>query len=253
MSKYALEVESLNFSYSSLPILEDITFKLEHRDFCAVLGPNGGGKTTLAKLICGIIKPQSGTIKINGKDYRHSNSVIGYIPQNIMGFEGFPASCLDIVMSGNVNKSKWGFLYSSDLKNKALEKMELLKIQDLADKKFSDLSGGQKQRVLISRALLSEPNILILDEPTSSIDMENRKKLYQILLELNKDITIILISHDISIVLQYVKSVCCVNKRLFYHPSPDINQEMLLKTYQCPVEIISSHTHYRPLSEKKHD
>jgi len=253
MSEYVLEINSLNFSYNSSLILENIDFKLKKNDFCAILGPNGGGKTTLAKLICGILKPDSGTIKINGKNITKISPDIGYIPQNIMAFEDFPSSCLDIVLSGNIKQSKWGFSYSRSFIDKAMDKMRLMMIDDLAKKRFSDLSGGQKQRILISRALLSEPDILILDEPTSSVDMENRTKLYQILRELNKDMTIILVSHDISIVLQYVKSVCCVNKTLFYHPSPDINQEMLLKTYHCPVEIISSHTHYRPLKSHNND
>jgi len=205
-------IKNLTFKYNNETILDNINLEIQKGDYVALIGPNGGGKTTLIKLILGLLKPTSGEIILKTKK-------IGYVPQYTNFSLDVPIRVIDVVLQGRLSKFK--FFYTKEDKKIALEKLDLVGMKEFSDKKISDLSGGQRQRVLIARALVSEPEILILDEPTSAIDIKGQKEIYKILKNLN--ITKLIISHDINILLEGVNKVAFVSKTLVLHNSPDLH------------------------------
>lgn len=214
-----IEVKNLNFSYKSNPVLENVSFEIEKGDYVGILGPNGGGKTTLLKILIGLLQPQSGTVKIFGKEIQKlkDKSEIGYVPQRIAQDSiTFPATVYEVVESGRVAKiGLFGRLGEAD--RKATDRaLDIAGIRDLKDKLVGDLSGGQRQRVYVARALTREPQILILDEPFVGIDLSSQEDFYSFLKELNEKqkITILFVSHDIDMVSEEVKSVICLNRGL---------------------------------------
>ena len=211
-----LEVKNLSFSYDKQTILEDITLDVDQNDFLAIIGPNGGGKSTLLKLILGILKPKNGTIKVFSKTLHQNITHIGYVPQNININVDFPIKVLDVVLMG-LSKKLFTFTYTKEQKKDAIEALRRVGMEDFSETKIGNLSGGQRQRVMIARALCSNPKILILDEPTASIDVSGQKQIYDLLKDLNKSITIVVVSHDISVILGYASKVAHINKRLTYH------------------------------------
>jgi zinc transport system ATP-binding protein len=207
-----ITIKNLTFKYNNEVILDNINLEIKKNDYIALIGPNGGGKTTLIKLILGLLKPTSGEIILKTKK-------IGYVPQYTNFSLDIPIRVIDVVLQGRLNKFK--FFYNNEDKKIALEKLKLVNMDDFANKKISNLSGGQRQRVLIARALVSEPEVLILDEPTSAIDIKGQKEIYKILKEL--DITKIIISHDINILLEGVNKVAWISKTLVLHNTPDLH------------------------------
>jgi zinc transport system ATP-binding protein len=226
-------IEKLSFSYTDHNILEDINFEIFQGDYVAIIGPNGGGKTTLLKLLLGFLKPTSGKIEIYGKSPIDARNLIGYLPQYINFNMDMPINVLDIVLQGRLKKSK--LFYNSTDKDIALEKLELMNINHLKNRKIKELSGGQRQRVLLARALAKEPQILILDEPTASIDPEGQKEIYELLKGL--PLTKIVVSHDINILFEGVKQVAHINKNIHIHDSveSDIN---LKDGHFCEMELL---------------
>jgi len=212
-----IDIKNLYFSYTKQLILEDINLSIKPKDFLAIIGPNGGGKSTLLKLLLSINRPQKGTINLSTeiKDY------IGYVPQNTDINVNFPISSQEVVMMGIKNISKSLFGYNKKEKALALEVLKKVNMGDFVKSKIGLLSGGQRQRVMIARALVSNPKILILDEPTSNIDKQGQKDIYNLLKELNKNITIVVVSHDISIILEYANKVAYLNKTISYHDISD--------------------------------
>ncbi len=230
---YAIEVKDLSFYYQKQKILENITFNLEKEDFLALIGPNGGGKSTLLKLILGILKPSSGDIKIFSQNLNKMLPSIGYVPQNININLDFPITVLDVVMLAS----------KKDIK-KAHSLLEKLDIDNLHDKKIGSLSGGEIQRVFIARALFNDPKILLLDEPTSHIDPSGQKYIYELLKELSKKIAVMVVSHDISIVLEYAKKVAYINTNLTLHDMKEYKKELDLKdNHFCEVELMQMIKH----------
>jgi|YelNatPaOPRAMG01_1025707.scaffolds.fasta_scaffold01631_22 zinc transport system ATP-binding protein len=218
-----IEIENLFFSYNGETILEDINLSIEEGDFWGIIGPNGAGKTTLLKIIVGLLKPQKGKIFIFGKypwHLKEEKKYIGYIPQKAEIEELLPLKVFDIVSLGRRAINEWRRLSSKDIE--IIEKiLRELEIYELKEKLFKDLSGGQKQRVLIAKALVMEPKILLLDEPTVGVDLSSQDRFYNILEELNKNgLTIILISHDIGVISKKVKKLACLNRKLFLHGCP---------------------------------
>jgi zinc transport system ATP-binding protein len=211
-----IEIKNLNFKYFKEPILQDINFTLQKGDFFAITGPNGGGKSTLIKLILGLLKPNSGEIKLN-----LPKSEIGYVPQNTNINLDFPITVLDVVMMGNGakhnSKKFFNFKYSTLEINCAKESLKKVNMQDYLKNKIANLSGGQRQRVMIARAICSHPKLLILDEPTSNIDINGQKEIYKLLKELNKDITILVITHDLTVISNYANKVLYVNRKGYMH------------------------------------
>lgn len=231
-----IEIDNLSFAYEKRLILENINLKLEEKDFLVIVGPNGGGKTTLLKLILGLLKPSKGNITVLGNNPSRSRKLIGYVPQFGTFDKDFPISARDVVLTGLINK--FSLLPWSNIKEKqkALEAMEAVNISHLSRMRFSNLSGGQKQRVLVARALISEPKLVVMDEPTASVDPTNEKDIYETLKTLNERLPIVLVSHDIAFVSKYVKKVGCLNKQLVVHNVDEVSSEGILTCYSHNVQ-----------------
>jgi zinc transport system ATP-binding protein len=216
-----VEIKDLSFSYEKEPILENINLLVEEKDFLAIIGPNGGGKSTLLKLILGINEYKKGSIKVLGKAPKDSLTQIGYVPQNTNVNTDFPIKVIEVVLMGHVGGKRPLFGYGEDEIACAMGALEQVGMQEYAQTKIGSLSGGQRQRVMIARALCAHPQILILDEPTSSIDSEGQRNIYELLRVLNKNITVIVVSHDISVILEYANKAAYINKTLSYHDISD--------------------------------
>lgn len=242
-----VEVKDVWFSYNDHPVLKGVNLNIRRGDFLAILGPNGGGKTTLVKLILGLLKPNRGLIRISGKNPAHTGYKMGYVPQDTHINKGFPITVLDVALMGRLARSDRKWRYSSNDRTLAEQALQKVGIREYKDRLISHLSGGERQRVFIARALVSEPEILFLDEPTSSVDQEWQTHLYEILEELNRTVTIVVVSHDISILSSYVKSVACVNRSLYFHDAAEITKGMLDKIYHCPVELVAHGLPHRVL------
>ncbi|MCF6205501.1 MAG: ABC transporter ATP-binding protein [Sulfurovum sp.] len=236
-----IEIRDLWFSYEKDIILENINLSVDPLDFLAIIGPNGGGKSTLLKLMLGLLKPDRGTIRILNTTPSKSLSSIGYVPQNTNVNTDFPIKVLEVVLMGHVGSRRPLFGYGKEEIACAMGALAQVGMQAYAQSKIGDLSGGQRQRVMIARALCAHPKILMLDEPTSSIDIKGQKEIYELLKQLNKSITIVVVSHDISVILEYANKAAHVNKHLAFH---DISNKK--KTFHmhgneehfCEIELL---------------
>ncbi|MFH2029810.1 MAG: metal ABC transporter ATP-binding protein [Bacteroidota bacterium] len=239
MANKVIEIQDLTFSFNNVPVLSNISIDVERNDFWGIVGPNGGGKTTLLKLILGFLKPGSGLIKILETDPERARTKIGYVPQFGSMDKAFPITVQQVVEMGltdSKNFFPWG---QSKLRCKVNEVLESLKILPLRKKYFGELSGGQQQRVLIARALISDPEILLLDEPTSSIDSSIEGDFFTLLKSLCKEITILLVSHDVAFISSYVNKIACVNNSLVCHASNEITTpELISGLYKDSVTSI---------------
>ncbi|HCL57030.1 MAG TPA: hypothetical protein DHW82_08505 [Spirochaetia bacterium] len=238
-----IEIKNLFFSYEEALILEDISIDIMKNDFIVFIGPNGGGKTTLLRLLLGFIKPDKGSIAIFSKNPVQARIKMGYVPQYSEFDKEFPITVIDVVLGGLLKTTSFFPRFKKEEKEKAEEIMKKLEILPFGKKRFGELSGGQKQRVLIARALVSSPEILILDEPTASVDPTVEKEVYEILKDLNKDLTVILVSHDIGFVSSYVSRVGCLNKRLVVHHSEEISKISMTGFYERSVHILQHTCH----------
>ncbi|NPA88323.1 metal ABC transporter ATP-binding protein [Caminibacter pacificus] len=228
----AVEVKNLYFKYEKEWVLEDINFSLEDKEFMAIIGPNGGGKTTLLKILLGFLKPSTGEVKIYGKPPKDNSQIIGYVPQHTNFSLDIPITVFDIVLQGRLKKGK--FFYSKEDKEKANEILNKLKIYQFKDRKIKDLSGGQRQKVLIARALVSEPKIVMMDEPTSAIDPTGQKEILDLIESL--EITRLVVSHDIKILLRDVDKIAYIHKKAVIHEGPKLN--IPKDKHFCEVELI---------------
>lgn len=249
-----IEIRDLWFSFNSIPVLKEVNLTVRPKNFIALLGPNGGGKTTLLKLMLGLLIPDRGSIKIFGEPPSKSSHRIGYMPQHLHFNQGFPISVLDVVLMGKLRPGRGWSRYSHKDRMAAEKALEQMEMWDFRNRRAGELSGGQAQRVFIARALVDEPEVLLLDEPTSSVDTKHQTDLFDILKELNKTVTIIVVSHDVGIVSSHVKSVACVNQQFFYHDDAEISQEMLEMAYQCcPVDLVAHGMPHRVLMKHEDD
>ncbi len=255
MTSPVVEIKSVSFGYNGHQVLQNINLTVQPGDFIAMIGPNGGGKTTILKLILGLLKPDQGRIRVLGQSASKASHHIGYVPQDIQLNRNFPITVLDIIMMGNLTpRKRWRRNDAKDRRN-ALEILDQLDIAAYADCKAGELSGGQRQRVLIARALAAQPRLLLLDEPTASIDAKGQADFFKLLKELNQEITILVVSHDLMVVSTYVKSVACVNRCLHYHGQAELTGEMMEAMYPCvedevcPVELIAHGLPHRVLQK----
>ena len=250
-----IEIKSLDFAYNGEVVLEDVNLTVRQKDFVAIIGPNGGGKTTLLKLVLGLLTPAKGTIRVDGKFPQEASPCIGYVPQDVHINRSFPITAIDVVLMGKLDPKKRLSRRSTANRREALAALERLEMATYADKKIGMLSGGQRQRVFIARAMVARPKLLILDEPTASIDTKGQADFYRLLKELNQDITVLVVSHDLLVISRYVKSVACVNKSLHYHDQAEITGEMLETMYTCtveevcPVELVAHGLPHRVLTD----
>lgn len=250
-----IEIKNLNVFQGNNLVLENINLTLKEKEFLGIIGPNGGGKTTLLKVMLGLMKYDSGSVLIFGKEPKLSRQMIGYVPQ-FSNFEAeFPISVWDVVLMGRLGSKKlFGKVNELD-KEFARDAMAKVNLSGYESRIVGSLSGGEKQRVLIARALATNPKLLLLDEPTASVDSSLGKNFYDLLTQLSKEKTIILVSHDIGAISQNVRKIACMNKKLIFHNSKEVSKEMLEQTYHCPVDLIAHGVPHRVLDihESKRD
>ncbi len=216
---YIVEAEGVHFGYTRQNVLEEVTFSIPEGESLCMIGPNGGGKSTLLRLLLGLLEPGKGSLKLLGTSPEKSRSRVGYVPQAMRFDPLFPITALDIVLMGRLEKVKWGSFRKScrEAAEQALDQVGLL---TLLHRPFSDLSGGQRQRVLIARALAGNPEFLLLDEPTASIDLSVEEKFIETLAELKSQMTILMVTHDLDLISEIGDSVLCVNHRVHRHSLP---------------------------------
>lgn len=234
-----VELQAVTAGYEDEIILRNINFTINENDFIGVIGPNGGGKTTLVKVIIGLIKTASGRVIYHPQDdSAGARRLIGYLPQVSSTDRIFPITVLNVVLSGLARRNRLINHFSKAQLTKVHEMLEKMGIPDLAEKNIGELSGGQLQRVFLCRAIVSDPKLLILDEPNTYVDNKFESDLYKILNELNKRMAIMIVSHDVGTITYFVKTIACVNRELHYHESNIISQEQLA-AYNCPIQIIA--------------
>ena len=233
MSTPLFEIQNMDLAYQKNLVLSNVSLRVFEHDFIGIIGPNGGGKTSLLKVILGLLKPQKGSVS-----YFFDKKEIGYLPQGSHVDESFPITAKEVVASGLERGLKLARGTVRNRKGRVEQVLEEVGIGTLHSRPIGELSGGELQRTMLARAIISSPRLLILDEPDTHVDNQFELELYSLLRELNKDLTILLVSHDIGIISPYIKTIACVNRDLHYHPTNEITEEQL-KVYNCPIEIIA--------------
>ena len=249
MSQPIIEIQNLSFAYNGQEVLKDVSLTIKQGEFLALIGPNGGGKTTLLKLILGLLDTDKGTIRVFGHPPRKASHRIGYVPQDVHINKHFPVTAMDVVLMGRLTSGKGWTRHSKEDRGAAQNALETVGMGDFIQRRIGRLSGGQRQRVFIARALATDPDVLLLDEPTASIDPQGQSDFYTLLKDLNETVTVVLVSHDLMILTSYVRSVACVNQQVHYHDEAEITEEMLT-LYACPVELVAHGLPHRVL--RKH-
>jgi zinc transport system ATP-binding protein len=242
----AIEVERVGFAYGDIPVLEDVSLRVEAGEFLGLVGPNAGGKSTLLKLVLGLLHPQQGRIRVLGGTPKQARRHLGYVPQYPAFPRDFPIQVLDVVLMGRLGlgqgiSSRFGAWRQRD---REIARQTLVEVEagELATQPIGSLSGGQLQRVLLARALVGEPEILILDEPTANIDQRLEGEIFELLAQLNKQLTIVVVSHDIGFISSYVSRVACLNRTLICHRTEAINGSLINELYGERVRLIN-HAH----------
>ncbi len=241
--KNIIEFDRVSFRYQSVPVLDSITLAVREGEFLGLVGPNGGGKSTLLKLIMGLIKADSGTVKVFGTTAKKARSRLGYVPQFAKFPSDFPITVEETVLLGRLHQGRIWQRYTDTDREVAHKVMTETGILEFAQRPIDQLSGGQLQRVLIARALASEPELLLLDEPTASVDSHQEKGVFDLFKELNKRMSIIVISHDIGFITDYVDRVACLNKEILCHETHCITPDVIEQMYGGHVHAIHHHSH----------
>jgi len=249
MEREMISVRHLWAGYDGETVLEDINLSVKELDFIGLIGPNGGGKTTLFKVLMGLLPPVRGEVRIVGQNVKEGRRLIGYVPQSIEFDRDFPINVWDVARMGRLGRRRLLQRYTAEddaIVADALRRVDMLALRDQA---IGALSGGQRQRVYIARALATDPQILLLDEPMASVDPQVSANVYELLNELNEHITILLVSHDMSAISSHVKTVGCLNRWLFYHGEKQLTPDMLEAAYQCPIDLIAHGVSHRVFPE----
>jgi len=250
MPQPLLEARHVTFGYGREPVVEDVDLAIHPRDFLAVIGPNGGGKTTLVKILLGLLQPWSGEVVSRFAAGRRGRlGRLGYVPQFSTFDKSFPLRVSEVVLMGKLGSRGLLRRYTKSDRAELAAVLDRLDLTRLARAHVSEISGGQLQRVLIARAVLSDPEILFLDEPTASIDAESRQVLTELLQDLNRSIPIVVITHDVTSIAPMVQHIACINRRLWYHAGGELDQAMLEEVYGCPVEMVTHGVAHRVLHD----
>ncbi len=233
-----IELQDIEVAYGEKTVLRDVNLTVYEKDFLGIIGPNGGGKTTLIKVILRLLKPKKGSLRFYADGKPVEEIKIGYLPQYNNIDKKFPISVYDVVLSGLSQQKSLFRRFSKEQRQRVNDIIRQMGLEGLEQRTIGQLSGGQLQRALLGRAIISQPDVVILDEPNTYIDKRFEAKLYDLLGEINRERAIILVSHDIGTVLQNVKTIACVNETLDYHPDTEISSEWLEKRFGCPIEIL---------------
>jgi zinc transport system ATP-binding protein len=241
MTSPALECNNVSFSFGRPEAaVEKVSFAIDEGDFLGIIGPNGGGKTTLLRLILGVLRPDSGTVCLLGGDPVKTRIRAGYVPQETSSNKEFPISVRDAVRMGLSAKRGPGRPLTKGDRAQADEFIESFGLTPFRGRRIGELSGGQRQKVLLARALVARPKILFLDEPTASIDATGTDEIYRHLDRLNKaGTTVVLVTHNVGVVSKYIKSIACINRELYFHADGKLDQETVNRTFGCPVDLIA--------------
>lgn len=237
-----ININNVSFSYSHIPVVRDINLAIGKGEFLGVIGPNAGGKSTLLKLILGLLQPDAGEITVFGERPEKGRSRIGYVPQHPAFSRDFPINVRDAVLLGRLGETRWYGGYTQEDKEIAINALKAVEIDNIHNQTIDSLSGGQLQRVLIARALASRPDILILDEPTANIDVRAEEDIFGLLKQYNDHMTIIVVSHDIGFISGYVDRVACLNQTMLCHTTSEISGKTIEELYGAPVKMIQ-HAH----------
>ena len=247
MTLKAVEINNLSIKYNEQLVLKDINLSIEDKDFMAIIGPNGGGKSTILKVILGILNPDNGGVKVFGREPKKARDLMGYLPQNLDFDHDFPINVFETVLTGRYHGLFKG--YTQEDHKAVWHALKDVEMYDFKDRQISRLSGGQMQRVFIARAIVREPKLLIMDEPMASIDPEMQHSFYELMSRLKNKMTIILVSHDVGAVSTNVDKIACLNQKLFYHGPVEDSANGLEEIYHCPIELISHGIPHRVLRE----
>ena len=239
MNRPVILLEHVTVRYDGHMALEDVSLTVREGDFLGIIGPNGGGKTTLLKVILGLVVPERGRVEVLGGSPFETRHRIGYVPQAMDFDSDFPIQVIDVVRMGCLKYLTFGNGDSQKCERDVEGVMRQMGVWSLRDRQMGRLSGGERQRVLIARALVTDPEVLLLDEPTANVDSQFQSTIYEILSGLNERMTVCLVSHDIGVISSYVKKVACLNQRLFYHGEKELTEDILMETYRCPVDLIA--------------
>jgi len=234
-----ISVRHLWAGYDHEIVLEDINLSVRELDFIGLIGPNGGGKTTLIKVLLGLLPPMRGEVHIMGKPPQEGRRYVGYVPQMVEFDRDFPITVWEVARMGCLGKRRLLQRYTAEDDEHVAQALHSVGMWELRDRPIGELSGGQRQRVYIARALATEPKILLLDEPMASVDPQASTAIYELFKRLNDHITILMISHDMNAISSYVKTVGCLNRWLFYHGERELTPDMLEAAYACPIDLIA--------------
>jgi len=232
-----ISIKDLDFSYNDAPILENVHLDIGQRDSLCIVGPNGGGKTTLIKLILGLLTPSRGEIMVLGQPPEKARLRVGYVPQYARYDPQFPVTVLEVVLMGRLDRICCGSYARSD-REAAEAALAEMGLSDLAGRLFAEISGGQRQRVLIARALAASGELLILDEPTANIDAASEEHLFEVLQKLNERLTVMLVTHDVGFASTFFKSIACVNRKVWIHPTSELTGELISNMYGGDIRMI---------------
>jgi zinc transport system ATP-binding protein len=241
MSCPAIELQDLSFAYDTTTVLEEINLQVREGEFLGIVGPNAGGKTTLLKLIMGLLEPHAGSLRIQGNTPAKTRHCLGYLPQHPTFPRDFPITVEHAVLMGRVGPFSPGYHSRSD-RQAAHSALREVEAEDLLKRRIGSLSGGQLQRVLLARALVGDPRILILDEPTANIDQRVEGDIFELLKQLNERMTILVVSHDVGFISSYVSRVACVNRTLICHQTDAIDGQVIQELYGEHVRMVA-HRH----------
>ncbi|MGA2033827.1 MAG: ABC transporter ATP-binding protein [Thermoguttaceae bacterium] len=245
-------MRDVSFAYNGVPVLEDVNLHIRAQQSVCMVGPNGGGKTTLLKLILGLLRPTRGEVRVFGQPPRCVRLSIGYVPQHVRHDPQFPATVTDIVLMGRLGRggpAGWLGWYGRADRRAAHQALAQVGMDDLSRRPFAALSGGQRQRALIARALCCEPQLMLLDEPTSNVDSLVEARLFEVLKELNRRMTVVVVSHDLGFVSALVESAICVNRRVVVHPISQLTGEMVREMYGAEVQMVR---HHEAICQREH-
>jgi zinc transport system ATP-binding protein len=245
----AVEITDLAFAYNGTEVLCGVNLVIEPRDFVCIVGPNGGGKSTLLKLMLGLLQPGRGQVRVLGAEPRHVLTRVGYMPQHALLDPQFPVTVLDVVLMGRLRAGRPLAFYSREDRARCEQALAEVRLADLRKRSFAELSGGQRQRALIARALAGNPELLLLDEPTTNLDLETEVSLRDLLARLNERMTVVTVTHDLGFVSERVQHVVCVNREVVVHPTSEITGERIAELYRGDMRLVR---HDHRCAEKGH-